>query len=677
MIPIFNIFRSKKEGTGLIELEISVPDGEGHSSAVDDEIYEKYWYEHKWIDFIYQQVLSWISKTFPVVVHFFPMPKAKKVSCYFLTPINPYRPVPNPGKHGETALVCRSKSCKSRPTHSTTYFESKYKHLVGVQCPIDPSSFTRTYNCEQFTSEVGAINRSPFVTPGAINREMDLHCMLNALNAPQPEPPMGMLDVLPTPPPTQPMRIPEFNGRIEDTGTPANAGECKGVNGSIAPGHQSRNNTLCTVDACKACCLRLNKGPGAIACRKHNAMGRRHLKEIQENGRVSIVPSRPCNVINLATSSSVTHSDDDMLGHASGQGARSHGVRPFKGCINLTFLDGYRTKSLQQEADNRQRTANVANASKAIALVVWPGSKDDPSGSWGGMVHASGWPQCALDQCLDIKALVSQELGANWKGSLQVWNDDNQLWLHTAMDILVTYPEDTRKLLVIFPRIKPSSCKDIERHIASVSTGRHKDVMNLTAFIQRTDSVSPRKGKNRRIINLRSPSDSDSDEAQSPIALDTNEEPDSEMAKDDDYSQTPTRRPNTKRVRTPSIHTSQTDDDEPQEVISTPKKSGWSQTATMHELKKMYDLTEAKPKKSIKAAFRVVFGERFPYKVSTMSHYCRWCGEINSKVLANFVARHGHLKVAEVREHHFPKEWRITDTWFKDTDSHPNKRVKL
>ncbi|KAH9812916.1 hypothetical protein DFH28DRAFT_897706 [Melampsora americana] len=685
MIKIFNIFRSKNEGTGLLDLEISVPNGEAHSSVDKDQIYQQDWFEYdEWLDIISQHVLSFFSKTFPPVVHFFPMPKAKIVTSYFLTPINPYRSVPNPAKQGETGLVCKSKSCKSRPTHSTTYFESKHKHLVGVQCPIDPSSFTRTYNREQFTSEIRAINRRPIVTPGAINRTMDL---LRMLNAPQATQPMGMFDVLPTPPPSQPMRMPKILPtqpqtqssieRNEESGSPAHAGECKGVNGSIAPGHQSQNNTLCMVDACKACCLRLNKGPGATLCRKHNAMGRRHLKEIYENGRVSVVPSRASNVINIVSSSSVAPSDDDPLGHTSGQGACSHGVRPFKGRVNLKFLDGYRTHSLQREADDRQRTANVANASKAIALVVWPGSKDDPSGSWGGMVHASGWPQFALDQSVNIKGLVSQELGADWKGSLQVWNDENQLWLHTAMDILVTYPEETCKLLVLFPGIKTSSCNNIEHHIASVSTGRHKDVMNLTAFIQSTDSVSPRKGKNHRIINLRTPSDSDSEEGQSPIALDTFEDADVEMAMDDDHPQTPTMGPRTKRVRSPSIHSSQTYDHEEQEGILRPKNLGWSQTATMLELKRLYDLTEVKPKKSIKAAFKVVFGERFPYKVSTMSHYCRWCGEINPKILANFVARHGHLKVADVREHHFPKEWRITDTRFKDKDTHPNKRVKL
>ncbi|KAH9807704.1 hypothetical protein DFH28DRAFT_1228138 [Melampsora americana] len=672
MINLFNIFQSTNVRTGLQDYEkISAADEEGDPSVIEGQINA-----HELSFRISRVILIWLATTFPSSVHFFPMPKATNTrTSYYLSAINPYRLIPNPSKHGETGLVCKSKSCKARPTHSTIYFESQYKHLVGVKCPIDPH-FTRTYNRELFKSEIQRINRSPIVVPGSIDRTMNINRMLNGPATPPHTQPMRRLDVLPTPPPSQLM---------SGGNPPASAAECNGVDGTIASGHQTRKNAGCAVNACKACCLKINKGNRE--CRIHKSMARRLQKEIRENGRVSIESSQP-NVINLASSSTAPTSEDNVVTHhAQGQGARSHGVRPFQGRVKMSFLDEFRTKSLQQEAEERRRLINVENASRSIALVVWPGSKDDPLGSWGGIVHATSWPHFSLDQSVDIKKLVSDKLGADWKGNLQVWNDEHQIWLHTPMDIMVTYPAGTRKLLVIFPGIKPSSCKDVERHLASVSTGRHKDAMNLTAFIQRTHSVTPKKGNYKRVINLRSPSESD-DEPQSPllpnnhrdIELDTNDEPlvDLEDLRPPQNRNIP---PQKKRVRSASIQSSEIGQrEQSDESVVHTLRTFWSDTATMAKLIRMHDLTldTAKPKKlSIKAAFRKVFGDRFNYAPSTMSHYCRWCKEINPKRLAAYIAQHGNIKVAEARENEFPKEWRTTDTRLKESDSHPAKRVKL
>ncbi|KAH9814088.1 hypothetical protein DFH28DRAFT_929178 [Melampsora americana] len=116
--------------------------------------------------------------------------KTKKSTSYYLTPINPYCLIPNPSKNGETGLVCKSKACKSKPTHSNTYYKSQYKHLVGVKTQL-----------------------------------------------------MRGTDVLPTPPHTQPML---------GENQAANAGECMGVHRTIASDHQTRKNAGCSVNACKA-----------------------------------------------------------------------------------------------------------------------------------------------------------------------------------------------------------------------------------------------------------------------------------------------------------------------------------------------------------------------------------------------------------------------------------------
>jgi hypothetical protein len=139
MIKMNNIFRSKDDRTGLHDLEVISADGEANSS-VEGWLY--WLYEHRWLGCLFDQLFFWLATIFPPIVHFFPMPKAKKPTSYYIKPINPYRPLPNPSSGGDTGLVCKNKSCKTRPTHSTTYYESKHKHLVGVQVKWLLSAFT-------------------------------------------------------------------------------------------------------------------------------------------------------------------------------------------------------------------------------------------------------------------------------------------------------------------------------------------------------------------------------------------------------------------------------------------------------------------------------------------------------------------------------------------------------
>ncbi|KAH9817520.1 hypothetical protein DFH28DRAFT_926380 [Melampsora americana] len=286
---------------------------------------------------------------------------------------------------------------------------------------------------------------------------MELHRMLNA--------PI-------TPPPTQQSTTvdPAVNPTNPRDRNPV---ECFGCKGQYAGGHQT-----------------------------HSKMARRKNKEDHDQGRVPI-PITPKqsnqpnnNVINLLSSSVAGSNGSNFSVVPNTQGGRSHGVRMYKGRLQTDFLDEYCMMTLKREAAERKIATNADAASRTVALVIWPGSKDKPLGSWGGMVHASTWPQFSLSESNNVKALVTQELGAGWSGNLQVWNKENQLWIHTPIDIIVTYPENTRKLRVVFPGIKPSECHDVERHLASVSNGGKKDSMNLTAFIQRKSSVTPRKINN-------------------------------------------------------------------------------------------------------------------------------------------------------------------------------------
>ncbi|KAH9815280.1 hypothetical protein DFH28DRAFT_1221357 [Melampsora americana] len=630
----------------------------------------------------------------------------KKVPNYNLTAINPYRRVPYPPLPSgtETGLVCNSKSCRTRPTHSTVYFKSQHKHLTGVKCPIDSSNkdiFLRTYNSAHFQAQLRTLNRGVIDSAAIVieNRVptdefMELHRLMNAP---------------PTPPATQASTSTTTERRPAGTANNASL-ECKGVNGHIAAGHQIRKNERCPVNACKACCLALNT-TGLTPCPKHHSMAKRQQKEIEENGRVSIIPTLPDrNIVDLTSSPSVAVAEpreQPMDTLAITQGGRSKGVRKYKGKVQTDFLDEYRRISLEQQAAARKRTAKSETASKTIALVVWAGLEEHPLGYWGGWAHAESWPDFCLGECNEIKELVAQQLGENSKAKLQVWNEDNQLWLHTSMDIVVTYPVKTRKILVVFPGLNPSECNDTDRHLASVSTGDRKASMTMAAFIQRKESATPKrkvKGK-ARIIDLQSSPEPDSQKISSRVR-DESTPPSTpqrgEFPKDDlphESSIIPPRQSVShqanKRLRSPSIDilrspsidigSSSTltngNDSSNRRPAKRPKRSRqeqmWSNIATMAELSRLYQLTLDGPQKLNNGeAFEVVFGNRFIYATSTISHYVRWCEALDlEKRLAPFVAQNGEMKVANARRNHFLAQWRRTDSRFDDAK--PVKNVRL
>ncbi|EGF98620.1 uncharacterized protein MELLADRAFT_113401 [Melampsora larici-populina 98AG31] len=120
--------------------------------------------------------------------------------------------------------------------------------------------------------------------------------------------------------------------------------------------------------------------------------------------------------------------------------------------------------TMKQEAAARQQNAKSETASRTVALVVWTGSK-----------------------------------------------------LHTSMDIVVTYPVNMRKLLILFPKVNPDICHDVERHLASVSTGGKKASMSLCAFIQRKSTSTHKNKGPATIINLRSSAEPES-ELSTPLA---------------------------------------------------------------------------------------------------------------------------------------------------------------
>ncbi|KAH9816126.1 hypothetical protein DFH28DRAFT_1125557 [Melampsora americana] len=491
---------------------------------------------------------------------------------------------------------------------------------------------------------------------------MELHRMLNS----RPTPPGNqLLNGPPTPPATQPTR-----NEIDHQPAERNPRECSGVYGKIAGGHSSRANPLCPVNACKACCLKLNTN-GRKPCRKHNSMLVRTQKEIQENGRVSIVSSQPNkNVVNP----SVGDSSEDSAGPPVTQAGRSNGVAKYKGRLQADFLNEYRALTLKREAEERRRAATLDQVQ---------------SNSITKLIAIPNWPQFALEESKQMKDLTVEILGPDWNGNLQVWNEEHQLWLHITMDITVTYPINTHKLLVVFRGIRPSLCHKVDCHLASVSTGRKKDSMTLTAFIQRNNSATPpqRTKGNTNIIDMQSYS-TPSPQPITPMAADKGKGTVSSI--NPRLTCTINERRSTPEASTSRVHTQKKRACSPSIVssdievlvpdLTTPSRTRenqlWSESVTMRDMKRLHDLTREGPNKmQVVHAFAKVFGQQFKF-TSSIAHYCRWCDAITPKRLGEFVSRNKEMIVAEARQHHFLTEWRSTDaTRFEKVM--PSKQVKL
>ncbi|KAH9807498.1 hypothetical protein DFH28DRAFT_1089449 [Melampsora americana] len=549
---------------------------------------------------LFNKIYGWLAKIF-TLEPFLSLPSMQtRQPHYRIVAINPYQPLPYPPKSKsskspkETAIVCPSNNCKTRTTHSTVYFHSN--------------------------KELDSINANIKRVPSG----MDLQQILNA----PPTPPATQAqainirnDTAPQPPATQ------------DTG----GGTCAGIEGRTAPRHNPRKNAECTANACKACCLMWNT---KIPCSKHNAMSATDQRKQQQ--------SLNANGIQQTAQSG----DNNPIERPIKQGARSMGRHVYKNRIKTDYLDQFRTLQLQEQAEERLRTVNAEKARRSIALVVWGASKDDPLGFWGGMVNVISWPEFSLSQSNEIKAMVMQAFGPDWQGGLQVWSEDHQLWLHTPMDVLVSYPVNTRKLLIVFPPVDPSKCRDVVSQLASVSTGGEKERMNLTAFIQRHNSETPQKQKGKeRIISL-SPSPPDI-LCLSPLA---------------------TKQTGTSTVTLPkrprSISPVVLSETETNGPVATTVTAWPGKTVTMFEMKIFFDLTIDPFNKTNKEAFQQVFGSRYEYVHSTVSTYQRWLKSVTSPKVDAYVAIHGDKFVKHGRKH-FIAEWKAAD----NRPSRPSKRI--
>ncbi|KAH9808431.1 hypothetical protein DFH28DRAFT_909662 [Melampsora americana] len=563
-----------------------------------------------------------------------------------LTPINCYRLLPNPPSISSnatgslTGLTCPSVNCQTRPTHSTVYCRPRNgsSHLVGIKCKLDTSymrSYFRVKLEEDFIYHNSRIHSGyGYGEPLSQNyRAMDLSKMLN-----RPSEPI-------TPPPSQAQGSSGTQGQM-----------CHGLHGTTAYGHSGRVNKGCS------CCLKLNNG--TIPCSKHKP----------DKGKKGAHPSNqhPISEVSIVWNTHHTTSSGTTTNAPLPQPAKRFAQR-----ILSEDVARFRSLAIQRQADTRERSERDHKAKLMVTLIVWPGSLDDPFGFWAGRIHAPHWPTFALSDSPDIQLLVEQHLGKDWKGNLQVWNEDEQLWLHLDMNAMEQYPENSRKLLVVFPNINPNLCRDVEQHLATVSKARNKDCMSLSAFLTPSNRLtSSNKNKTHIILDLTTP---EPDTMDTSSKTSTQPGSDDDLCHPDDLLEGPSNavpnqatKKSTKRARSisPDSTSSASSDEDP-------KGNTWPNGVTMRQLKALFDETDEtnSKKRYIRAAWLELFGSTHEYVPATASYYLRWMKKIDQVALAEYLNEHGEASVQAGREF-FHKAWKGCSKR-KPKNLSTKKRVKL
>ncbi|KAH9809491.1 hypothetical protein DFH28DRAFT_1049340 [Melampsora americana] len=574
-----------------------------------------------------------------------------------ITPMDPHKVLPPPKAGTPTALVCDSFRCSHRTPHTTFYYQPKKTPTnIGIRCKHD-AKYYRTYNIEWYSSEIEGYNTTldlsrflPIGRPLPLTRPpqpirnfdsaadqiakdhvmaMNLFNMLNGPGGP------------PTPPPTQRPAATQKAG-----GAPLPASQrCNGVHGMKAVGHNPKNNSQCPVNACFECCYQFNKGPKY--CTKHSTAARRKY------------PS--------TTSTEEAHADSSRQSTSivSNRPPEPRIPQPeylFSRGVEGSSLNRFRSITIQDQANARIAKEGDEKVKKTVSLVVWPGTEPDPFACKVWRVLAPEWPKFALDHSVQLKKEVTNVLGADFADCLQVWNEDEKLWVLLEMDTLEQYTVDTRKILVAFPGVDTTKCKTVETHLASIAASNATDCRHMLHPAHRVPATPEAKNSptssEQSTPTARSSRWDIEDEA---IILTTPQITPS----DDEVDELATPRQNTSKRGRPSSDDGSEDDN---------GRPNWPLGATMSQMAQFFNLTVGDRPMINERAWKLVFGKTHNYVVSTVSKYQRWLEKIaedDSAQLMVYVAKNG-TKDVRAGQRHFKSQWD-----FVRTGANRQKKTKL
>ncbi|KAH9813241.1 hypothetical protein DFH28DRAFT_1128708 [Melampsora americana] len=511
--------------------------------------------------------------------------------------LSPDQPLSIPTRHTkQSGLICRSENCINRPPHSTLYYRPKKQpngKLIGVKCPYD-RGYYRLYFLEAHKANIHAHNSR---IPAMIDPQLT-----------------GT---------TSSSSAPSARQSNRRTKTQLHA-QCTGVKGRFAAGHTLRKNQGCVVSACRDCCDQL-KDPSQW-CQPHGAMSNLRAKRDKNQS------SNPNEAFSIR---------DSEPSRSQKLPASTQAGRTFSRLLLEPELAKFKSISIKRQADERTQKAHEEIAKKQVTLIVWTGCETDHH--WGGVVYAPQWPLLSFSQSGDLMRLVHKHLGNSWNGSLQVWTEEHQLWIHVPIEMLHQYPTGTRKVLVLFPDVDPRQCQGLETQVASVSSN-HQHAMNISKYL----TPSPRKTLSPFPIQ-RLPDYGNSNRVASSSPAPDLTNPDDELPDMEDSS----------------------------ENGNSNDPSRWPGTTCMYQMK---DFLHESTKRgaTIKSGWTHVYKDLgYRYARTTAGRYRLWMKEIDKDKLNAYIAKYGDKPVRHGIKY-FHTEWVETDTRVtKKSEPSSAKRVKL
>ncbi|EGG00494.1 uncharacterized protein MELLADRAFT_67713 [Melampsora larici-populina 98AG31] len=537
------------------------------------------------------------------------------------TPIDPSKPLPYPAvAKTRSGLICDSNLCINQRPHSTIYYQPKKQpQNIGLRCNHD-DKYYRTHNTQWYNNEVLAYNTEkhlrgflPIGYNSPIQRTRPSSRLLNNQIQANHEFAMNLNNMLNGEggPPT-----PTCSQKTNGAGSFLTVSQtCRGIDGKLAVGHNPKNNSQCPKNACFECCYQLNAARG---CTKHASIE-------DANIQVDRVDQDP---------------KPHLMRPAQTERRPAQPERMFSQGVEGTSLERFRSVTIQDQANQRMSKEGNDKVNKTITLVLWPGTEPDPLECKVWCVLAPQWPKFALEHSAQLTKEVTNVLGSDFSGCLQVWNVDENLWVLLEMDTLEQYHIDTRKILVAFPGIEPMECKTVDTHLASISAKLSTDSCHLLHPAHQTPTSSLRARqptssceKATPPSNLGPPPDDEED-----ITTPRPSPSVTQLSKTDELD-TPQPQPaqsNCKRAHASSKIESE------DEHGNTPS---WPLSVTMNEMSNFYHLTIGPRKMVYEQAFKMLFSKTHKYKASTVLCYRRWLHFITSKTLLAYVASNGGKSV--------------------------------
>lgn len=210
------------------------------------------------------------------------------------------------------------------------------------------------------------------------------------------------------------------------------------------------------------------------------------------------------------------------------------------------------------------------------------------------------------------------------------------------MDTTVHYDDLTRKILVVFPGVRPESCEDLEAHKSALLPLHASTKMDL-----------------RKLSDIEVGA----------------EEPPNVSTSQLNYPLAPMSQPPATPLQGNSKRPISVTSDQSDETPCVRRQLKWPALVTMGELHSFLVSSNQSKQMTNKQAWDLTFKNRIKYVDSTVTRYRRWIASIKPEILKPYLDQYGHHTVQEgVGE--FSREWKAGDRR-ADYSGPPKKRVKI